>query len=114
MKQRLTHKMKIKKDYPPTDFICEKIEFLKRQLSVLPFMLRTEITVEVTYVGYLYIAAVNQFMCNFTIYNLFASSSSYASSYIFLQSYKKIIVFPVFFLVYSFSFATFANIIAYN
>ena len=53
--------MKIQEYHPPTKFIGEKVELLNCQLSALPFVLRTEITVEVAYVGYLYIAAVNQF-----------------------------------------------------
>ena len=53
--------MEVQKDYPPTDFIREKIKFLDGELPVLPSMFRTEITIEVANVCYLYITAVNQF-----------------------------------------------------
>lgn len=53
--------MEVYKDYPPTDFIREKIKFLDGELPVLPSMFRTEITIEVANVCYLYITAVNQF-----------------------------------------------------
>ena len=94
--------MEVQEYHPPTKFICEKIKFLNRQLSARPIVFRAEITVEVTYVGYLYIAAINQ------VYLLFY----YLLFTVLLAKLQKIFFFPVFFLVYSFSFVTFASIIS--
>ena len=105
--------MEVQEYHPPTKFICEKIKFLNRQLSARPIVFRAEITVEVTYVGYLYIAAINQVYLLF--YYLFANAHQAKSKFLFtvlLAKLQKIFFFPVFFLVYSFSFVTFASIIS--
>jgi hypothetical protein len=52
--------MKVQKDHSSTDFLCEKVKFIYGQLSARSSMLRTEITVEIAHVGYLYVAAINQ------------------------------------------------------
>ena len=94
--------MEVQEYHPPTKFICEKIKFLNRQLSARSIVFRAEITVEVTYISYLYITAINQ------VYLLFY----YLLFTVLLAKLQKIFFFPVFFLVYSFSFVTFASIIS--
>ena len=104
MKQRLSHKVEIQEDYPTTKFIREKVKFIYGQLSARPPMLRTEITVEVANVCYLYVAAINQIYLLFsyllfTIYQIFDCKDT------------KFLSFSRICLVYSFSFAIFAHII---
>ena len=90
--------MKVEKDDPSTDFIGDKVKFIERHFSCSPPVLRTEITVKVAYICYLYIAAINQFMYKFTIYNLLFGCKDTKN-----KSFSRIC------LVYSFSFANFAN-----
>ena len=52
--------MKVQEDHSSTDFLCEKVKFIYGQLSACSSMLRTEITVEIAHVGYLYVATINQ------------------------------------------------------
>ena len=53
--------MEIQKTNLPTYFICEKVKFLCGQLSFLPLMFWTEITIKITSVCYFDIATINHF-----------------------------------------------------